>query len=143
MNQETLFNQDFQGKAYVREFDHSRLKGQAINVFNLMKDNKWRTLNEIHNILNYPEASISATLRDFRKEHFGGHTVNRQRRGNPTQGLHEYQLIINHNGSVKKAPPSKAQKKAIALSMITRLGEKINQEYKDDLREIFKIVKSI
>ncbi len=143
MNQEKLFNQDFQGTTYIREFDHSRLKGQAINVFKLMKDNKWRTLREIHDVLNYPEASISATLRDFRKKHFGEHTVNRKRRGNPKQGLFEYQLIVNHNGNITKPPKSKSQKKAIALSMITKLGKTIDENYKDNLREIFKIVKSI
>jgi predicted transcriptional regulator len=143
MNQEELFNQDFQGKTYVRKFDHSRLKGQAINVFKLMSDNKWRTLNEIHNILNYPEASISATLRDFRKKHFGGHIVNRQRRGNPKQGLFEYQLIVNQNGEITKKPKSKPQKKAISLSMIKKLGHKLPEIYKEELRNIYKQVANI
>jgi hypothetical protein len=62
-----------------------------------MKDGVWRTLSEIEKVLGvgHSQAGISARLRDFRKEKFGGHTVERRRRGNAAKGLHEYRLIIN------------------------------------------------
>lgn len=58
-----------------------------------MQDQKWRTLSEIEKAIEEPQASISAQLRNLRKDKFGGHTVNRQRRGDPCQGLFEYRLV--------------------------------------------------
>lgn len=84
----------FKGAGYNKVFDHERLSGQAKGVYNLMSDGRWRTLSEINDELGYPEASISAQLRAFRRKEFGSHTVNRRRRGNPTGGLHEYSLVI-------------------------------------------------
>jgi hypothetical protein len=42
-------------------------------------------------VTGFPEASISARLRDFRKEQFGKHVVERRRR---SQGQWEYRLIV-------------------------------------------------
>ncbi len=53
----------------------------------------WWTLREISQHTGDPEASISARLRDLRKARFGAHTVNRRRRGDPTKGVFEYQLL--------------------------------------------------
>lgn len=78
--------------------DVPRLAGQMKAVFELMSDEKWRTLAAIWLELRYgrdvnaSEASISARLRDLRKARWGSHTVNRRRR---TDSLHEYQLIRN------------------------------------------------
>ena len=58
-----------------------------------MKHSDWRTLAEIHAMTGAPEASASAMLRAFRATKHGGHTVNRRRRGNPSQGLFEYQVV--------------------------------------------------
>ena len=69
--------------------DMQRLNEQARRVFELMRDENWRTLREISDATGDPEASVSARLRDFRKPHLGGCTVNRRRRNG---GLHEYQL---------------------------------------------------
>jgi uncharacterized membrane protein len=38
----------------------------------------WWTLAELARATGYPEASISARLRDLRKPKFGGYTVERQ-----------------------------------------------------------------
>lgn len=91
-----LFNNDFNGSNYVREFDHSRLKGQALDIFNLMKDNKWRTLDEIADHTGHPHASISAQLRHLRKPKFGSHVVDKQSRGDRAKGLYEYSLQVNN-----------------------------------------------
>ena len=83
------------GETYVRSFDYARLNRQARVVWDVMDDSKWRTLREIADSCSEPEASISARLRDFRKEKFGGHDVERRRRGGGEKGLFEYRLLAN------------------------------------------------
>lgn len=86
---------NFDGPDYDPELDRDRLTGQILRVFNCMKDKEWRTLAEIEEETHDPQASISAQLRHLRKERFGGHTINKRRRGDPKQGLFEYQLICH------------------------------------------------
>jgi hypothetical protein len=71
----------------------SRLNAQLGRVKAIMEDGQWRTLEEISSLSGDPQASISARLRDLRKERFGSYTVNR-RRVEGGNGLHEYQLHI-------------------------------------------------
>jgi len=80
----------FDGDDYVPERDDERLGRQCYRIFNLMKDGLWRSLPEIEQITNDPQASISAQLRHFRKPRFGSHTVDR-RRGDDS--LYEYRLL--------------------------------------------------
>jgi hypothetical protein len=83
----------FDGKAYDHEVDSPRLHNQFDRVFHFMKDEKWYTIRQVSQALgNAQEQSISATIRDMRKERFGGHTVERRR---VSPGLYEYRLIIN------------------------------------------------
>ena len=91
---------DFSGKTFDEEFDLERLSAQMQRVAMVMRDEKWRTLAEIQAITGDPESSISARLRDFRKDKWGAHTVNRRRRGDPKRGLYEYQLVLNGSGNV-------------------------------------------
>lgn len=84
----------FDGSDYVPEIDDKRLTGQIKAICELMADGVWRTLGEIEAATNYPQASISAQLRHLRKKKFGNNTVNKRRRGDETQGLFEYQLIL-------------------------------------------------
>ena len=88
-------NNRYDGPDYDPQLDQIRLSGQTEGVFNLMKDKKWRTLQEIELELGYPQASISAQLRHLRKYRFGSHEINKQRRGVRENGLFEYQLIPN------------------------------------------------
>lgn len=67
------------GETFDRKRDGARLNGQAEDVFRLMRDRQWRTLAMISEATGHPEASVSARLRDFRKPHLGGFTVERQR----------------------------------------------------------------
>jgi hypothetical protein len=92
----------FDGSDYHPFFDDKRLRGQVKRIFNLMKDGKFRTLSEIAEITSAPPASVSAQLRHLRKERFGGHTVNKQIRGDRENGLFEYQLIINNGNYTGK-----------------------------------------
>lgn len=89
---------NFDGKTFNKKLDAKRLTGQWLLVFDLMKDGCWRTLREIAQLTGCPEASISARLRDFRKKKFGGHIVDRRRRGHWVDGVHEYQLIELYRG---------------------------------------------
>jgi hypothetical protein len=84
----------FGGTTYDPELDYDRLARQFERVRALMSDGAWRTLREIADELGHPEASISARLRDLRKEKFGGFLVERRRRGDPPRGLFEYRLQI-------------------------------------------------
>lgn len=85
----------FDGSDYKPKVDDVRLAGQILRVFNLQRDEKFRTLEEIAKVTGDPPASISAQLRHLRKKKFGGHTVNKRHCGDPARGLYEYQLIVN------------------------------------------------
>ena len=83
----------FDGITYEPDFDAERLRGEMARVYRVMRDGGWHTLAEISARTFDPEPGISARLRDLRKRRFGGHTVNRRRRGDPKRGLFEYQLV--------------------------------------------------
>lgn len=81
------------GETYEAEFDFDRLNAQAKRVYLVMKDSEWRTLSEISSFTGDPEASVSARLRDFRKDKFGALTVERRRRTD--NGLYEYRVLAS------------------------------------------------
>ena len=57
-----------------------------------MKEGRWWTLRELEEETSYPQASISASIRNFRKDKFGGHTVEREY---VTNGIYKYKLVLN------------------------------------------------
>jgi hypothetical protein len=75
-------------------------KLQREQVWELMKDGRWRTLFQIKHLLgtkggrHYGECSISARLRDFRKHSYGGFTVERRRAEHATGRLYEYRIVV-------------------------------------------------
>jgi hypothetical protein len=86
----------FNGPEYVPDRDHKRLSGQIKRVFDVMKDARWRTFDQIAGETGDPAPSISAQLRHLRKTRFGSHTVERRHMGS---GLYEYRLLVNRGGS--------------------------------------------
>lgn len=82
----------FDGAEYVTELDEKRLTGQILKIYGIMVDGSWRTLKEIEDLTGYPQASISAQLRNLRKDRFGNHIVEKRRRGGLTKGLFEYRV---------------------------------------------------
>ncbi|QOR55390.1 MAG: hypothetical protein SHS37scaffold145_41 [Phage 71_18] len=82
---------DMDGATYRRHADYVRLGAQARRVWDAMSDGAWHTLAELATITGDPEASISARLRDFRKESWGGHTVEHAR-AEPGGGTWVYRL---------------------------------------------------
>lgn len=103
MSQRDLFDDSGHGAepprfdgGFLEDDDHNRLGRQLRAVRSVMADGEWRTLPQIQRELHLQgiEAStqsISARMRDFRKEKFGSHTVNRQR---IEGGLYRYRLIV-------------------------------------------------
>lgn len=83
----------FDGDTYKHERDGERLSGQYECIFNLMRDGRWRSLDDISVAtgFRFNHASISARLRDMRKERFGGHTVERSY---VNRGYYEYRLLV-------------------------------------------------
>ena len=101
MQYELSYEPHFNGSDYNPKSDFNRLTGQIRRIYNLMIDGNWRTLQEIANITNDPQASISAQLRHLRKPRFGNYIVNKRRKGNRESGLFEYQLL-SKTAEVKK-----------------------------------------
>jgi hypothetical protein len=71
--------QVFDGITFSAKQDGSRLKQQLAKVKHVMADGEWRTLRQLSQLVNAPEASVSARLRDLRKARFGACTVDRRR----------------------------------------------------------------
>lgn len=87
---QTIFG-DRDGETFDPRKDRVRLNRQAAAVYSFMIDGKWRTLHEISLVIDAPEASVSARLRDLRKDKFGGYVVERRRR---SVGTHEYRVLV-------------------------------------------------
>lgn len=83
----------FDGETIDPSLDEQRLGRQQEAVRAFMERGGWHTLAELSAALGYPEASISARIRDLRKPRWGARTVERRRRGEPKSGLFEYRLL--------------------------------------------------
>jgi hypothetical protein len=83
----------FGGSTFDAALDGARLGSQLVRVHDAMIGGAWRTLDEIAALTGDRGQSISARLRDLRKERFGGFVVNRQRRGDGHRGIWEYQVL--------------------------------------------------
>lgn len=69
-----------------------RLNKQMAEVYEVVKDGRWRTPHELEELLApVGWSSINARLRDFRKPRFGGYQVERRSCGG---GLFEYRLVM-------------------------------------------------
>jgi hypothetical protein len=68
---------DFDGFHYEPKKDKDRLTGQIKSLHDFMNGptGMWFTVQELAFSLGFPEPSISAQLRNLRKERFGGHNV--------------------------------------------------------------------
>lgn len=91
----------FDGATYVHDRDGNRLGAQYIRVFDVMKDGQFRSLKDIAAITGDPESSVSARLRDMRKERFGSHKVERR---HVADGLFEYKLVLPEVLTNEKLP---------------------------------------
>jgi len=75
----TDFKPSFDGITYDDERDGGRLHWQLNEIRRLTLERaEWWTLAELSNWTGYPQASVSARLRDLRKAKFGGYNVERK-----------------------------------------------------------------
>lgn len=86
----------FDGETFDPYRDGARLQNALGRVALVMKDGKWRTLEQIAEAVKdtgfeISEAGISARLRDFRKAKFGSHVVERER---VSGGLWRYRVVL-------------------------------------------------
>jgi len=97
----------FAGKTYDPSLDKERLAKLARAVYEVMIDGKWRTYRQIQTecVIDHQvqgsEGGIGARLRDFRKDAFGNHHVERRRREPASSGIFEYQLTDPKNPNTK------------------------------------------
>jgi hypothetical protein len=80
----------FDGKTYDPTRDKKRLQRQLYRVWALMSDGNYRSLRTIADAVGASEGSVAARLRDYRKERFGKHRVDRLRL---VDGLFVYRVI--------------------------------------------------
>lgn len=71
--------------------DGRRLAAQHHRVLARLRDSQWWTLKRLAQATGDPEASVSARLRDLRKERFGSHLIERRY---VHRGLFEYRLVL-------------------------------------------------
>jgi hypothetical protein len=83
------------GYTFDELYDEMRLNEQMAGVFAVICDFNWWTLSQIADKTGYPESSISARLRDFRKPQFNRGVVTMQsRRVSDGSGLWKYRLVL-------------------------------------------------
>lgn len=102
------------GRTYVEELDGTRLRGQLAQVYRVLLDSArgrdtaapraprgpWWTLPELQAELRVrfgtyaTETSLSARVRDLRKERHGAHEVPTRRRPAASSGLWEFCLVL-------------------------------------------------
>lgn len=85
---------EFDGDRINPSLDNPRLRGQLLRVFEVLKRGGWWTYREIADITGDPETSISAQIRNLRKEKCGGFKVPGRHRGEPKNGLWEFHLEL-------------------------------------------------
>jgi len=83
----------FDGVTYEPEHDEPRLFKQLRLVARVLENSQWWTLWELHEATSIPLQSISARIRDLRKDRWGARLVDRRRRAAPARGLFEYRLV--------------------------------------------------
>jgi len=81
------------GETFDPQQDGPRLHRQLARVKARMSDGCWHSLKDLAYDTGASEASVSARIRDLRKQKFGGYTVERQRLKDGS-GLWFYKLVI-------------------------------------------------
>ena len=76
--------------ADILDIDHNRLTGQLADIYSLMADHHWRTVDQIVDRTGHPANSVQAQLRNLRKPRFGGYNVEKRRV--TETGLYEYRV---------------------------------------------------
>ncbi len=83
----------FDGPTYDPALDEVRLKGQIQDVFGFLSRWDWCSVGEIALATGHPHNSISAQIRNLRKEKHGAWEIERRREGT---GFFQFHLTGNH-----------------------------------------------
>jgi len=81
----------FDGLDARTEPDRIRLSGQCLDIYNILLDGKWHTVAEIEQLTGFMGTSISAQIRNLRKDRFGCHDIEKKMVNNRA----EYQMTPN------------------------------------------------
>lgn len=87
----------FDGETYEPAKDSARLSTQLECVLWLLRDSRWWTLPDLTASVarlmskKVSDSSVTARIRDLRKERFGSHEIDKRRRN--TGGTWEYRLV--------------------------------------------------
>ena len=65
-------------------YRHRQLPALLFAIFDLMKDGRWYTVDDVAAHVGASVTSTGASIRDLRKPKFGGHTVRCETIGNRT-----------------------------------------------------------
>jgi len=79
----------FEGATYDEVLDKDRLLTQLDKIYEAIKDGNWYSLAQLASMTGAPEASVSAQLRNLRKQKHGGHIIDRRR----VYNFYEYSLV--------------------------------------------------
>lgn len=87
---------NFKGQTYDIPLDYKRLNAQQARVWKAMEDGEWRSLREISNITNDPEASVSARLRSFNADELSRYfrMESKRKPGTERRGLWLYRVTL-------------------------------------------------
>ena len=99
----------FSGADYHVERDQARLSTQLERVKDAMIDGQWRSLDQIADLAQAPQTSVSAQLRNLRKPEFGSWLVDRR---HIDRGLYEYRLRAQTQADLfeqKTVKPTRAE----------------------------------
>lgn len=80
----------FEGATYDETLDRDRLSTQIKVVLTTMLDQNWHTMQSIAAAIGAPEPSVSAQIRNLRKEKHGGYVIERRRVNN----TYEYRIDL-------------------------------------------------
>ena len=99
----------FSGADYRAPRDQARLSTQLERVKDAMIDGQWRSLEQIADLAQAPQTSVSAQLRNLRKPEFGSWLVDRR---HIDRGLYEYRLRAQSQADLfeqKTVKPTRAE----------------------------------
>jgi hypothetical protein len=96
----------FKGSDYQPQHDEKRLTKQLDVIrdvaLSAAECGTWLTLREFSQLTHFGEASISAQLRNLRKQEYGGFVLDKRPRGDCVYGLWEYRLTPAPVGEAKQ-----------------------------------------
>ena len=118
------YEASFDGDVYQPALDDVRLKSQLQRIYELMKDSRWRTVQDISVAVRAPSASVLAQLGHLRKAKFGAYLVEKRRVTD--QGLWEYRVRGKGEGVPKKRTCGNCQEMTDAMRKIMATSQDEN-----------------